>query len=344
VTTAETWEPFGIPDEAYTDAADGRGQKILNISWRKPRSEREAGRKSRAGGDPSRAWLRSALAGLGVLAAAAAAVSFAAQYHLVFAAKGIAWASALEAGIPDAGSMVFACLGIALALKGKRALRARGGNLACVGLSLTMNLIAAAAGWRGVAIWVMPSAVYAFASDTLIGVIRAHVLASQNRADDEKTALAVLGGLLLWALRLFLAPKSTLTGFRTWVIEAAPVAPGRTAPAAAAAAAAPIVAALPAAPETPGSAAITSIAPDHPETPSPGGRAAQPVRRRVPRGESKTARFLALVKDRHGELAGINPAKVSRISTDLAPEVGLNAGAARAALRPLVLAARGGAS
>jgi hypothetical protein len=339
VTTAETWEPFGIPDEAYTDAADGRGQKILNISWRKPRSEREAGRKSRAVGDPSRAWLRSALAGLGVLAAAAAAVSFAAQYHLVFAAKGIAWASALEAGIPDAGSMVFACLGIALALKGKRALRARGGNLACVGLSLTMNLIAAAAGWRGVAIWVMPSAVYAFASDTLIGVIRAHVLASRGRADDEKTALAALGGLILWALRLFLAPKSTLTGFRTWVIEAAPVAPGRVA-----AAAAPIVAALPAAPETPGSAAITSIAPDHPETPAPGGRAAQPVRRRMPRGESKTARFLALVVERYGDLVGIDPDKVSRISSELAPEVGLNAGAARAALRPLVLAARGGAA
>ena len=123
---AETWEPFGIPDEAYTDATDGRGQKILNITWRRPDSEREARTEH---GQPG-TWLRSAVVGLGVLAAAAAAVSFAAQYQLVFAAKGIAWASVLEAGIPDAGSMVFACLGIALALKGKRALRARGGNLA----------------------------------------------------------------------------------------------------------------------------------------------------------------------------------------------------------------------
>ena len=331
MTTAETWEPFGIPDDVYTDASDGRGQKILNISWRKPRSERAAGRKSRADGDPSRAWLRSALVGLGVLATAAAAVSFAAQYQLVYAAKGVRWASVLEAGIPDVGSMVFAALGIALALKGKRALRARGGNLACVGLSLTMNLIAAVAGWRGVAIWVMPSAVYAFASDTLIGVIRAHVLASQGRTDSEKTALAALGGLLLWTLRLLLAPPSTLKGFRSWVVESCPVAPGR-----AAAVTALNVAALPAA-ETPGSAAI-SIA-----EPEARGGSGQPARGRR-RGESKTAQFLALVRDRYGDLGGIDPAKVSRICSDLAPEVGLNEGSARSALRPRVLAARGGAS
>ena len=176
--------------------------------------------------DRSGTWLRSAVIGLGVLAAAAAAVSFAAQYQLVFAAKGVRWASVLEAGIPDVGAMVFAALGIALALKGKRALRARGGNLACVGLSLTMNLIAAAAGWRGVAIWVMPSAVYAFASDTLIGVIRAHVLASQGREDSEKTALSALGAALLWGLRLTLAAPSTLKGFRRWVVDCSPVAPG----------------------------------------------------------------------------------------------------------------------
>ena len=63
------------------------------------------------------------------------------------------------------------------------------------------------------------------------------------------------------------------------------------------------------------------------------------------RGESKTAQFLGLVKARHGELAGIDPAQVGRIAADLAPKVGLNIGAARSALRPRVLAAQaGGAS
>ena len=224
MTANSAWRPFGIADEEYDEAPDGRGQKILNITWRRPRPGSRATREDER--DQSGTWLRSAVIGLGVLAAAAAAVSFAAQYQLVFAAKGIRWASVLEAGIPDVGSMVFAALGIALALKGKLALRARGGNLACVGLSLTMNLIAAAAGWRGVAIWVMPSAVYAFASDTLIGVIRAHVLASQGRDDSEKTALSALGTMLLWVLRLVLAAPSTLKGFRSWVVESSPVAPG----------------------------------------------------------------------------------------------------------------------
>ena len=41
--------------------------------------------------------------------------------------------AALEAAIPDAAALVFACLGIALALHGRRALRARALNLASVG-------------------------------------------------------------------------------------------------------------------------------------------------------------------------------------------------------------------
>jgi hypothetical protein len=316
--STDTWQPFGIPDEAYTEAADGHGQKILNISWRRSRAERKATGQSREA-DPSRGWLRSALVGLGVLAAAAAAVSFAAQYHLVFAAKDIPWASALEAGIPDAGSMVFACLGIALALKGKRALRARGGNLACVGLSLTMNLIAAAAGWRGIAIWVMPSAVYAFASDTLIGVIRAHQLARLERDDDEKTALAALGGLILWTLRLTLAPKSTLSGFRGWVIEAAPVAPGSTA---AAEVTAPIVAALPAAPEKPG-----SVATSRPEPQAAGRRPAGD------RPESKRAQLIKAYEALRGQdpRFGVR-SKASEVARELATDVGLEWGSARSYL------------
>ena len=63
---------------------------------------------------------------------------------------------------------------------------------------------------------------------------------------------------------------------------------------------------------------------------------------RQARRESKTSRFLALVAERYGDLAGIDPAKVSRICSDLAPEVGLNEGAARSALRPRVLAAQAG--
>lgn len=92
--------------------------------------------------------------------------------------------AALEAGSPDIGALFFAALGIALALHGKRALRARTLNVACVGIriSLAMNALASAPGWRDLAIWIMPSAVYALASDTLIGVIRAWAIARIRHA------------------------------------------------------------------------------------------------------------------------------------------------------------------
>jgi hypothetical protein len=66
--------------------------------------------------DRSGLWLRNAGTGLGVLAAAAAAVSFTAQYRMVDATHHLPVIAALEAAIPDAAALVFASLGIALAL------------------------------------------------------------------------------------------------------------------------------------------------------------------------------------------------------------------------------------
>jgi Protein of unknown function (DUF2637) len=255
--------------------------------------------------DRSGLWLRNAAAGLCVLAAAAAAVSFTAQYRMAEAARHLPMVAALEAAIPDAAALVFACLGIALALHGRRALRARALNIASVAASVFMNAIAAAPGWRNLAIWAMPPIAYALASDTLIGVVRAWALARHQQltaalADQEATPLAVLGGLILWLLRLVLAPASTLAGFRAWVLEECPVAPGRRA-------ARP---ALPPAPDRPGQGRGT-----------------------VPRKATKTARFLSLVTERHGPLASIPLDRISAISAAQAPAAGLNTGAARAALR-----------
>jgi hypothetical protein len=258
------------------------------------------------GQDRSGLWLRNAAAGLCVLAAAAAAVSFTAQYRMAETARHLPAIAALEAAIPDASALVFACLGIALALHGRRALRARGLNMASVSASVFMNAIAAAPGWRNLAIWAMPPVAYALASDTLIGVVRARTLARHVQlgaalAADTATPLAVLGGLALWLLRLALAPASTLTGFRTWVLQECPVAPGRRAPA-------------------------------------PGPAPAPP-----PRKVTKTARFLAMATERHGSFASISLDAVASISADLAPLIGLHPGTARAALRKAVLAAKNGA-
>ena len=185
------------------------------------------------GQDRSGRWLRNAAAGLCALAAAAATVSFAAQYQMINATRHLTAIAAVEAAIPDTAALVFACLGIALALRGRRALRARALNLASVGTSVFMNTIAAAPGWRNLAIWAMPPIAYALASDTLIGVVR--VIARQQQrhdalAGDSATPLAIVGGLALWLLRLALAPASTASGFRAWVLTECPVAPGRRAP------------------------------------------------------------------------------------------------------------------
>jgi hypothetical protein len=271
-------------------------------------------------GDRSGGWLRNAMAGLAVLAAAAAVVSYQAQYQLVAGYKHVPVVAAVQAAIPDVAALVFASLGIALALHGRRAVRARALNVASVGTSVAMNALAATPGWRALAVWVLPPTAYALASDTLIGVVRSWAIARQQQprqslAGEEATPLAMVGGLLLWWLRLVLAPVSTLAGFRTWVVTECPVAPRRRA-----------VAARPAA------AAITT------------GRRHARQRRGGPsvRPGSKTHRFLALVEERHGPVGQIPVGEVSPICTALAPEVSLNTGAARTALRTAVLAARNG--
>jgi hypothetical protein len=280
--------------------------------------------RDRKDGDRSALWLRNAMVALGVLAVAAAVVSYAAQFHFVVAAKKITAIAALEAGIPDAAAVIFACLGIALALQGKRAVRARILNVGAVATSIFMNFAAAAGtGWRDVAIWVMPPVAYALASDTAIGVVRAWAIARQKALDealddDESGPLAILAGVLLWTLRLVLAPPSTLHGFRAWVLDECPVAPGRTA----AVVAAEPVPAIEATPEEP---------------PGPG-------RHREPRAGTKTQEFLRLVAERHGDLAAVALDHVARIAAELAPEVDLNEGSARRELRSAVLAAQDGSA
>jgi hypothetical protein len=259
------------------------------------------------------------------LAAAAAVVSFSAQYRMVHAAKGTPAVAALEAASPDVAALIFATLGIALALHGRQAIRARVLNVTAVTTSVAMNVLAAGRGWRDLAIWAMPPVAYALASDTAIGVVRAWALARQKAlnetlADDEATPLAIIGGLLLWLLRLSLAPASTLAGFRGWVIEECPVAPGRRA--------------HPARRGPRSQVALrptSAITPGSPASRGGGGRAG-----------TKTARFLDLVASRCGPLEQFPLADVSRVSGELAPQAGLDPGAARSALRRHVLSLRNG--
>ena len=307
------WEPFGVTEADFAAAPERDGIKVVNVA---------PGGSGRAGW-----WLLGAAVALAVLAAAAAVVSWDAQFSMVAAVKTGAGkvVAALEAGIPDAGAVVFAALGVALTLYGKRALRPRALNAACIGISLTMNALASAPGWRDLAIWVMPSGVYALASDTLIGVIRAYVIARHRQlrealADDEITPLHLAGAVLLWLLRLALAPPSTLKGFHGWV-KSLPAAP----------------------PVRPGAEArrptVTGAGPELVKGPP-----ARPAMHagRGPRGGTKQDQFLTLVIARYGPLTDFDLKAVSRAAAELAPEAELHPGTARKILRAQVLAAQNG--
>jgi hypothetical protein len=237
VSTPVSWQDFGLPHgldghDVLAATATRSGAKTA-VTASRPRWRM---RRRRRPGEQDRAvlWLRNAMIALGALAAAAAVVSFAAQFNMIVSVRHDRVIAAIEAGIPDAAAAIFASLGIALALHGRRAIRARLLNVGAVATSIFMNFIAADPGWRNAAIWVMPPVAYALASDTAIGVIRSWTLARaremrEDLAGDEVTPLAIVGALCVWLPRLALAPRSTLGGFRCWVVEECPVAPGRTA-------------------------------------------------------------------------------------------------------------------
>ena len=193
-----------------------------------------------------------------------------------------------------------------------------------------MNALAARPGWRDMAIWVMPSAVYALASDTIIGVIRASALAKHAQLRDlaagETTPLAILGGFLLWVLRLALDRSGTWRGFRSWVVESCPVAPGRRAEVTA-----PNVAALAAAP-TPVSAAIPTTEPAPETQVSDTGR--RPADRAdQARGTSKRAQLIEAYEAMNGTDARYGDrSQVSPIARELAPGAGLAWSSARTSL------------
>jgi hypothetical protein len=307
-----TERPFPEPPADPTLAWLLNGQTRFNSHQAAPQVVIQPQRREER--DRAGSWLRYAGLSLGLLALAAAIVSYQAQFALVFAYKAQRVVAAIQAAIPDSGSLVFACLGIALALQGRRALRARTLNVACVGISIAMNALRATPGWSALSVWIMAPTLYALASDTLIGVIRAYAIARQKRlnvalADEGVTPLQVVGTIALYAMRACVALPSTASGLRRWLLLKTPL------------------------PERP-PVKVIAVRPPKAIT---SGKAP-----RGPRAESKTSRFLALVIQKHGPLASFPLDAVSRTCDELAPEVELDKGSARTALRKAVKAAQNG--
>ena len=157
-------------------------------------------------------------------------VSFAAQYKFVFTEKGQRVPSAIEAGMLDVGMVLLSGLGIGLALAGKPSKSVRFLIMVCAAASAGMNFADAAPGsWKSVAAYVAVPVFLAVITDRVIAVIRQHVLPLDAESAWMPLGRFLLAGckvcalVLLYLLRMTLAPAQTLTGLRRMVLDAAPV-------------------------------------------------------------------------------------------------------------------------
>ncbi|MBC6461470.1 hypothetical protein [Actinomadura sp. HBU206391] len=216
-------------------ASEGRRNRTVEIynlryrpAWRGASGKGDADRTTR---DTAGRWLLAVASVLLLLLAVAQGyVSFRAQYAFVHEIKGEHFASMLEALGLDAAAVIFALLALAQARLGRPAVTERVLNLACVLGSLAMNALSAdMSSAKSIAAWTLPAALYAAASDRLIAVVRRQALAGRPGADREGSPLAAAGSVALWTLRLALAPVTTTKGLRRWVLDEAPIAPGRRA-------------------------------------------------------------------------------------------------------------------
>jgi hypothetical protein len=262
---------------------------------------------ARAGGrgrEPGSALIAVATGLLLLLGTGLFAVSLNAQYRYVFHAKHQSAASWAEALSLDVGMAIFSLLALGLARAGKPARVERVLIMACAAASSVMNFAAADdTSPKSVLAYVMPPVFLAVVTDRVVSVARRHV-----HGQDERSPWLAAGRAALYVLRLVLALPSTAAGLRRWLLASTPL-PGDGTPAVA-----PVARTV-----------ITGRR-------GPAGR----------RTGSKTSRFLALVAVRRGPLADLPLEEVSRTCTELAPEAGLDTGAARTALRKAVLAAREG--
>jgi hypothetical protein len=269
-----------------------------------------------------------------LLAAAQGYVSFRAQYTFVDHAKRAPIPSTLEALGLDTGAVIFALLALSLARRGRSGTVERVLNVACALGSMTMNLLAAdLTSPRSVTVWVMPSALYALASDRVIAVVRRWAQASDPSAGlaRDGSAWRAAGGLVLWVLRLCFDVPGTVGGFRRWVLAAAPVAPGTRA----ATLPTPSAAALTVADNT--GTTLQYATPGRAVPPAPGtfrGRpqepACEPDDGPAP-GETKRAALIRLYErcGQAGDPRYGNRAKSAALAGEIASRIGYHPGTAR---------------
>jgi len=343
--------------------ANGRTWFTKRRTW--PYAIPQLPKLRRAAGKPGSRMIATATGLLFLLGAGLLGVSLAAQYRYLLHERHQHWPSLTEALALDLGMLIFSLLALGLARAGKAARVERLLIIGCAIGSAVMNYAASdVASPRSVLAYVMPPIFLAVVADRVISVVRRHYLGeteasawqAAGRASTQSAQFA--GRVVLYGLRLALAPRSTLAGGRRAVLLATPL-PAEAMP----------LAIKPPRPEMRicakcqlpiacgqdgtwwSSRDAERIRPcDHKpfrgvsddrederddEDQDDDGQSWRP-----PRPGTKTARFQAAVIRGYGELAGISLEQVSPIASALAPAVDLNVGTARSWLRRAVLAAQ----
>jgi hypothetical protein len=321
LTTERAWALLGGGLNGHDALAGHADRDGVTLLTRAPRFSRHAGQRERGDGHRLIAAGAVLLAALGV---GLLAVSIDAQYRYVFAYRHQSATSVIEATALDVGMLIFSLLALGLARKGLAAKTERALIVACAAGSALMNYAAAdVTSPRSVLAFVMPPVFLAVVVDRVVATTRRHVLGMrEGRSPWSVSATAAarvtraMAVTTLYGLRFLVAAPSTCTGVRRAILAATP---------------------LPSA-----AAADGDERQDEDEKPDRERRERKPPdrrRERAGRGDTKTSRFLAAVRDKYGDFAAIPEDRVSPISTELAPTVGLDCGAARTALRARVLAA-----
>jgi hypothetical protein len=281
-------------------------------SW----SRRDPGERQPGEARPGSRLIATGTALLFAAMAGLLGVSYAAQYSYILGQRHQHVASLIEAGALDVLLIIFSLLALGLARAGLPAKTERALVLVFAAGSALMNYAASdVASPRSVAAYVMPPVALAIVVDRCVAVTRRHVLGMRDGRSPWSTAgtaarrVARFAGLsALYVLRFLADREGTKAGIRVAILNAAP---------------------------------LPELARDEDR----GGRGTEPGgrirerRQRRPGSGTKTGRFLALVKQRHGDLATIPLDQVSKIATSLAPEADLHPASARAALLGAVRAA-----
>ncbi|GII59415.1 hypothetical protein Pth03_78040 [Planotetraspora thailandica] len=149
------------------------------------------------------------------------------------------WRAAIVGALPDAGWIAMALVALVAALRGQSSLRARVGVLIFFGLSLGAQVLYAPGTVEGILVAVIAPITMAWMLETFIVEVRRWAGQRRGLEMDESPILSgvlvaivrTLRGLirlLMWVIRLVLAPKSTASGLRSWILDTAPIAPGRS--------------------------------------------------------------------------------------------------------------------